>query len=346
MTTEHQNEEIPELTPQSLLGSAIETTPGTTFLQALHTAEGIGDAVEKIAEFTNSCRKAQIGMAPLPDQPGQTALVSFGVDNQMEILDPTDFDLWRSQPRRIEDRFEARKLPSFIDYVNRFKTEHTALFAVSDGVGDAKLFAKIDYHQGRNADVTPSWCDHRANFEFPLSVEWKAWTAQNGSWMPSAKFAEFIEDRIVDVLAPPEASQLPEAIVQLIGAFGKEARLGTPATMFSLGKGLRVSQRMEAAEANNLSTGEGEIVFKTENTSTTTAKGHKVEVPTMFLIGIPVLESGDAYRIAARLRYRVDGGSVFFRYDLWRADKTFETVFLDVAHEAAAETGCELFFGH
>ena len=62
-------------------------------------------------------------------------------------------------------------------------------------------------------------------------------------------------------------------------------------------------------------------------------------------IGIPVFWGGAAYRIDARLRYRVKDGGLKFWYELIRADKVMEDATKTMIEKIKADTGVPLFFG-
>lgn len=68
-------------------------------------------------------------------------------------------------------------------------------------------------------------------------------------------------------------------------------------------------------------------------------------MPSIFLIGIPVFNNGPFYRIAARLRYRKNGGKIVFWYDLWRTDRTFDHAFSEAVERVKVETDLPVFIG-
>lgn len=87
-------------------------------------------------------------------------------------------------------------------------------------------------------------------------------------------------------------------------------------------------------------------MLKSEQTGAQNARGETVDVPSMFIITIPVFKnSGDAYRIAVRLRTRTTGGLKFF-YELWGIDRVFEQAFTEACEFAREETGLPLFYGN
>lgn len=149
-----------------------------------------------------------------------------------------------------------------------------------------------------NSADSPGWRDHTATYPCPLSVEWKKWTGANGKQMKQADFATFIEDNALD------------------------CRLPDSATMIEISRTLEAKKKVNFASGIRLSNGENELTF--EETITGTASKGKVQIPELFTIGIPVLEGGEVYEVAARLRYRIGDGTLTMWFDLVRPHKIME----------------------
>lgn len=63
-------------------------------------------------------------------------------------------------------------------------------------------------------------------------------------------------------------------------------------------------------------------------------------------IGVPVFWNGDAYRVDARLRYRVREGLLTFWYELIRRDKVLEDASQTLIAHIREKTGSPFFFGN
>lgn len=256
------------------------------------------------------------------------------------------FDDYLDGPRSRTGKAVMTSLDSFIDHVNRFKDEHTAVFAC-DSHQSPSLTAVLDYSPGGatsdeigNPLNRPRHGRHRTTFAFPLSEEWKAWRDIDGQNMNLVTFARFIEDRITDVMVP-ELSELTDAQMDMVRKLGGPDRLASPQSLFELSRGLAVRENANIKEARNLSSGEGEIVFTEEHTD---FEGRPLTVPTTFLLGIPVFHNGPLYQILARLRYNVKGG-LTFKVELWREDRVFDHAFGEAVERVKDETGAEVFIG-
>lgn len=258
-----------------------------------------------------------------------------------QVIPASAFNDYRPAPVRRTGTAHLTSLDSIIAHALRFKDADSAIFASDDRAAPA-ITVVLDYHR-EGADSDPRFGQHRAHFAFPLSDEWKAWTAHNGNPLKMVEFAEFLEDRIIDVLyIIPEEDELSEDLKKFISAGGGEATIATPQRLVELARGLQVHESSAVREVRNLSSGEAQISFTSEHTD---ANGEPLRIPSLFLIGIPVFRNGPVYRIAARLRYRKTPAGVVFWYDLWRTDRVFDHAFKEACERAEIETELPLFFG-
>lgn len=255
-------------------------------------------------------------------------------------------DEYRSAPERRQGNATFTDLASLIAHANRFKDADSALFACDDR-SKPHITAVLDYHRA-GAESAPRFGRHRGVYNFPLSDEWKAWMAANGKGMAQSDFAAFLEDRIVDVIPPPDfvhadfdGPDSPDKkladLAELLGG-----NFAGPAKLMEMARGLSVNQAARVKNAANLSSGEISVQFETEHQDT---QGQPIKVPNLFLIAIPVFVNGAAYRIAVRLRYRLDGGSIKWSYQLYRTDKVFDHAFDEAVARAATETGLPVLRG-
>lgn len=248
------------------------------------------------------------------------------------------FDAFRASPKRRRGAASFTKIEGLIDHINRFKDADSAIFAADDR-SKPSLTAVLDYHRA-GADASPRFGVHRSVFRFSLSDEWTAWTRANKAPMPMAKFAAFLEDRIIEVIDPSAGDPLPEELQKYIALRG--GKVATGAKLVELSRGMHVFENAVVGETVNLASGEGVIEFRSEHVD---AKGRPLNVPGLFLIAIPVFRHGDLYRIAARLCYRKTGEGLVFWFELWRADQAFDDAFANACERVRTETELPLFFG-
>jgi len=259
---------------------------------------------------------------------------------------------YRERPRRRRGTASFTDLYSLIAHANRFKGEHSALFAIDDRKAP-QLISVINYNQA-GFDGAPEFGDHRGHYHFPLSDEWKAWDAVNGRMLEQGEFAEFIEDRIGDVTAAPtEAADPSFAKGRSDGEGQRSSNLadlqkllgGTWAgqsTLMDMSRGMKINEAARVKQATNLQTGEVQVQYETEHKD---QDGAPVKVPNMFLIIIPVFHNGPLYRIAVRLRYRLREGRISWAMQMYRPDLVFDDAFKEGCNRAAQATELPLFIG-
>jgi hypothetical protein len=159
-----------------------------------------GDLIDRIANFMAENMKPSTAIFHDPISGAQA--LGIVANNRVEPIDPSFFDGYLTQPRTREGTASVTNLDSFIDHTNRFKGPDSIIFA-DDNRTSPKLTSVLDYNPSGPPGRTPAdFGQHRAVYAFPLSDEWKAWTKVNKNQMNMVQFAEFLEDRIIDVLAP------------------------------------------------------------------------------------------------------------------------------------------------
>lgn len=219
-------------------------------------------------------------------------------------------------PRRRSGLSEHAELTSFIAWVNRFKSEHSALFADSVAL---RLTAVMNYHPAGGDPEIAAWGDHCAGYECPLEERWKLWAGNSGILSPQERFAQFIEDHFEDLTSGEGYPNPPEVL-----EMARTLQVHTDG---------RFTRQLDAR------TGDFQIVCKQETKSAT------IEIPRAFLLAIPVFEAGEVWRVEARMRCRVEGGTPMLGYELHRASEIVREAFGAVRHEAEKQTGLTLFAG-
>jgi uncharacterized protein YfdQ (DUF2303 family) len=274
------------------------------------------------------------------------ALVAF-VPAGRSALDLTAIlDAHLPQPRRARGTLTAQDLESFLALVNEFKDTHSRVFAKADPKAP-ELVAVLDHHElvasdapGRELlrDIRPRHCEHRVRYACPVSEEWKAWTASNGKLMSQADFADFLEDRIADVVLPDDVDA--ERVKKLIETL--QARLGGPASVMTLSRGLEVNVGTKVKNIVTLASGEITAHFESEHRD---AAGEPIKTPNLFFIAIPVFFNGSRYHIAVRLRYRMEGSSLIWFYQMHRPDLSMDDAFRDIVKEVREKTDLTTVLG-
>uniref|UniRef100_UPI0035CAE0A1 DUF2303 family protein n=1 Tax=uncultured Sphingomonas sp. TaxID=158754 RepID=UPI0035CAE0A1 len=293
--------------------------------------------VTEVRDLVESYVKAEVIEVTEPGSGVKALAVRSG--NTVTPMASSIFDQYRTNPLRRAGTATMLSLDSLIEHINRFADTDTVVFADDNRVSPS-LTAVLDYHRA-GPDAMPRFGKHRSIYAFPVSDEWKAWSKANAEPMGMVDFAAFLEERIIDVLFVENDEDLPEDVQRMLDALGGGA-VATPNKLMELARGLQINESAVVQEAINLQSGEATIRFQAEHTD---QNGAPLKVPSIFLIGIPVFNNGPLYRLAARLRYRKNGGKIVFWYDLWRTDRTFDHAFAEAVERVKIETQLPVLIG-
>lgn len=299
-----------------------------------HLGNLLREAHNAAAEY----QRAELAHIPHPSAPDTSIPVIMSAAGATIISKQSIAD-YLDHPERRTGTALMTRLESFVEHVNRFKNDDSAVFA-NDSRVTPGLTAVLDYHDC-GSEGTPRHGDHRTRFDFPLSDEWKLWMECNGQKMTMVEFAEFLEERVTDIDTVESYDDLNEDIQRFIGATGLD-KIAAPSRLIELSRNLQVHESSVIKQVQNLSSGEGVLRFESEHTD---AAGQPVDVPGLFIICIPVFAHDGYYRIAARLRYRKTGSGIVFWYDLWRTDLVFDHAFNQACERVRDETSLPLLIG-
>lgn len=264
---------------------------------------------------------------------------------------PSDTQLgdFRDRPKLRSGVAQLKDIDSFVDHVNRFKDEGSAIF-VNNHPQNPSITGVLNYHPaGETSSVKPRFGDHQSKYNFPMSTDWEIWTEASGNEMEMTEFAEFLEDRATDVIAVPDflkesfngdLTGPDQDLANMLALLG--GSVCSPEKLMSLSRDLQINEESRVIQKRDLSSGQGHIAFQTEHTD---EEGVKISIPSMFLIAIPVFERGTRYRITVRLRYRIAGGKVKWTMILHRPELSFEAAVEGAADEVKARCELPLMFG-
>lgn len=184
----------------------------------------------------------------------------------------------------------------------------------------------------------PGWGDFRGVYSLPYSEEWLAWTGIDSEGLSQAAFAEFLETRILDAIAPEIAGSRSERMASAIGA-----SLASPSDLLNLSRGLAIRISSKVTNVQNLSSGETQLSYGEEHTD---AKGAPLKIPGAFAIAIPVFKRGPLWKIPVRLMYRWKGGDrVSWIMRLVDSDAVVEEARAEAIDRIRLECGLPTFRG-
>jgi uncharacterized protein YfdQ (DUF2303 family) len=224
------------------------------------------------------------------------------------ISDPNAVDV--ILPEHIAQGVDLQTVDSLTDYVNAFKTETSVLFA---NIQTSTIVAVIDYHGNQK----PRPASHRAVLGLPFSVEWQTWNAINKRLMSQLEFARFLEENAADVLAPSGADLLEAC------------------------RDLQATRKVEFTKAVRTATDNESFSYSDD----TKATSGGVDLPTRFLLQMPIYFDGEVVNPAAFLRWKLDDGSLHLGIELSRAEHLRQAVFKRVVKGVVDATGVQAMFG-
>lgn len=266
----------------------------------------MSNEAETIAELA---RKAAGTATSVKTESGREYLVLPAGFQQHEVTLPNSLTV--EKPKAISQLVTLQNADALTEYLNRFKNEHSLLLA---DVSSSRIVGAIDYHAAGKADLV----QHKATLDLPFSEEWKIWTGISGQMKQQLEFARFIEENAPDIKAP-DAGSLLEAVSDL------QARRNV-----SFIKAVRTETDNESFEFN-------------DNTEART-KGD-IELPTKFLLNIPVYFGDPPGEVYAFLRWKLDDGALTLGIKLHRAEHIRQAAFKLIVTGAMERTNVLAVFG-
>jgi uncharacterized protein YfdQ (DUF2303 family) len=262
------------------------------------------------AESIAALARKTAAPSTIKTEDGREFLVFAEGSTVREISD--EHSLQVTLPRYIKQAVTLQTQDSLVDYVKKFKNADTLLFA---DIGANSIVGLIDYHAPTKAEHVA----HKAALTLPFSEEWRIWTEISGKLKPQLEFARFLEENAADVRAP-SAGELLDAC-----------------------RDLQVRRKVNFTKAVRTAS-DNENFEYSEETNTTTKKGG-LELPTKFVLGLPVYFGEEDTEVQAFLRWRLDEGSLTLGIQLHRVEHVRQAVFKQIVTAVAEATSCQVVFG-
>lgn len=226
------------------------------------------------------------------------------------------------KPRRKSAKVRLSDVQSFVAYANAHAMNHTTIWIDAD---HSNSHGKIDFIAIINDlgqdECDSAWRDHIALYSPKISEEWKRWIGADKKPMTQSEFATFIEDNLPDI------------------AGGEGFPSGTD--MLRMAIDFEAKQDMRFKSAFRLQSGGVDLAFVQQEDNGTI---EKMKLFDRFAIGVPVFCGEDAYRVEARLRYRVRDGKLSFWYEIIRPDRVMEAA-ANALVDKVSSSGIEILHG-
>ncbi|MFD5599879.1 DUF2303 family protein [Leucobacter sp. NPDC058333] len=207
---------------------------------------------------------------------------------------------------------------AFIAYIKRHGDDHTEVWADQK---HNRVVGIIDAHSGvTELSATRFGHEkHKVTLELEHTPAWGAWV--NGQGLgPQMKLAEHIEEYAETVLSP-SAAELLEIAQTMQGA-----------------------RNASFVSGQRLSNGETQFSYQ-EEIKGQAGKTGQLTIPEEFEIGVAPYLGGAAYKVVAKLRWRLEGGAVKIGYKLIGIDRVLEEAFKEIVEHITEGVEFSVFNG-
>lgn len=216
------------------------------------------------------------------------------------------------KPDHIAQTVLLETAASLSDYLTRFKTAETTLFA---NIGVNTIVGVIDYHAPGKADLAK----HVAKLTLPYSSEWALWSGIDGKLMGQLEFARFLEENAQDVRAPDTADLL---------------------------ECVRDMQAVEKADFRARVRPESDnIDFDFSQSTDAGTRNGTLEVPKRLSLAFPVFFGGEPIALEARLRWRKTQDGLQLGVMILRKEQTRQEEFQRVVSQISASANVPAHYG-
>lgn len=202
-----------------------------------------------------------------------------------------DLEKYEVAPRRIRAAAVFETPQGFVGYVSAFAGAPTRLFA---SLEKRQVVAAIDYHE----PAGPSWSTHRAVYPAQFAPAFAAWMKVHDQYIGQRDFAEFLEDRAEDAIAPD------------------------PADLMEVAQKFDAVRAVDFKSAINLSTNERQFRYEEKD-----SVGGAIACPKRLSLRTPVFWGSDPVVWQARFSYKIESGALLFKVAIHRCNELLDTEF-------------------
>jgi uncharacterized protein YfdQ (DUF2303 family) len=219
----------------------------------------------------------------------------------VQLVDLTG-DKYLAAPTRKRGQVAVRDAGSFLAYWRKHSDTGSEVYADRSKLA---VTAVLDAH---NAD-SARFGEHRLTLHLQYSQSFNAWLQRSSYTFTQVLFAEFIEDHRSDVREPVAAELL------------------------ELAQTFQATTKASFKSSNVLKSGQRQLEY-TETIDASAGRSGKLTIPDEFVLALPVFEGDhEPYRVAARLRYRIDQAGLKMIYIIDRSTEIVDAAFEGVIAE-------------
>lgn len=228
-----------------------------------------------------------------------------------------DVEKHLANPRRKRGSVVVRDVASFIAYVKRHQTESTIAAATDEG----DIVAVLDHH-APGPDGEAGWGEHSVQLHRPRTTAFKAWVATDRKPLTQVQFAEFLEERIGEIVAPDGAD-----LIRVAQTF-------------------TASKKINFSQAHRLDNGQMQAQYVEELEGGASGAGGTLQVPTAFDLLLQPYRDSESFPISAALRWRLNEGRLTFTFLLSEVlEQRLEEIHDEAIDEVESATGVTVLRG-
>jgi len=201
------------------------------------------------------------------------------------------------EPDRIRASVTHNSVTSFCDYLNRYKSDESTVFA-SVLEAPYEFTAILDYH----GKVAANWGTHIVKLVLTETDEWKTWMQSDKSSMNQAEVAIFIEDNLNDIVEPDGA------------------------TMLELALNLSATQECGFKGKLNLQNGDVGLVVDQQTEAVALGKNGEIAIPKELSIKLSPFRGLEQKTISARFRYNLRPPKLTLGYQMIRPKELIDAM--------------------
>ncbi|MFE4647700.1 DUF2303 family protein [Streptomyces sp. NPDC056707] len=253
--------------------------------------EGRTDGTQAVIDI------AQRAGQPKALEPGH--VYAFAVGDRLQQVDLTGPEHTGKPPRKSGTTV-VRDVDSFLAYFDKHADENTEVYADFER---RTITAILDAHTATDA----RWGGHRLTLALRTTPAWDAWMGMDNSLVTQAKFAEFIEDNLVDLVEP------------------------TAATMLELAESFEATTSAEFQSSQRLDSGQRKFSYVEDVKAKAGHKGD-ITIPATLTLALRPFEGTEPYKVTARFKYRLDRqqGSLSLGFKIERPEDILTAAFTDI----------------
>lgn len=231
-----------------------------------------------------------------------------------------------NKPTRTRLNETLTVFKSFLEAIkSRFNKDEATIYARNEPHAKYNNFTFEGVaHDCRTGD---QWRDDfKINWKGVFTVSARDWLMNDEKPLPQEEFALFLDKHMADIVSPD-------------GKDDKFAGLPTKAELYNFVTSLEDSKNQKFARKVNVQNGDVSVSLERVSDDGTV---QRLKLFERFAINLQLYEGFPAWRVMAKLRYRVANGSIVFFYDI----EGLEELFIENRDWATAkikETGLPVF---